>query len=349
MTSHLAITAMAIGQGGWIGVDLFFTLSGFLITGILLDTRGHPGYFRNFFARRALRIFPLYYGVFLVLFLLTPVLHLRWRLGHLAYLLYAGNIAYCLDSTLANLRPPVLFLHLWSLAVEEQFYLIWPWVVLFVARRRNLARLCLGLSVSAFLLRSLVLGALPLGRAYEWCYAMLPTHMDGLLYGALAALWIRSRPLEAIHRSARRISLVAGAVMVLIYLLVGFDFYSRTMILVGFPALAILFASVLLQALVPGSWASRLGDLRVLRFFGKYSYGMYVFHILFAPGLSVYQKVLQRVLHSTLIGGLAYDVATLAGTCIVAVLSYQLYEKHWLRLKRRFEYRADPAPATALR
>src|ERR1700744_2918814 len=77
---------------GWVGVDLFFVLSGFLITGILLDTRGRPGYFANFYARRALRIFPLYYTVMGVLFVLTPWLHLEWHKGHLAYLFYAGNI-----------------------------------------------------------------------------------------------------------------------------------------------------------------------------------------------------------------------------------------------------------------
>lgn len=349
MTSRFARSAMAVGQGGWVGVDLFFTLSGFLITGILLDTREHEGYLKNFYVRRALRIFPLYYGVFLVLFLLTPVLHLQWRAGHIAYLFYAGNIAYGIDPTLANVRPSVLFLHLWSLAVEEQFYLIWPWVILLVARRRSLVWVCFGLSALALVLRSGLMIALPLTRAYEWDYAMLPTHMDGLLYGALAAVWIRSQTLESIVRRARPISLIAAATMAVIYGRVGFDFYSPVMMLAGFPVLAILFASVLLQALVPGSWASRLGSIPILRFFGKYSYGMYIFHILFMPEFAKYQVKLQMAVHSTLAGGLLYDVLTLAGTCVISVLSYQMYEKRWLGLKKRFEYKASPAqPQTAI-
>ena len=344
MTSPLAKAAQRWGQGGWVGVDLFFTLSGFLITGILLDTRNNAGYFKNFFVRRALRIFPLYYGVFALLLLLTPVLHLEWHLGHLAYLFYVGNIAYCMNSNLANLKPDVLFLHFWSLAVEEQFYLIWPWVIYFFARkRRELARLCLGMSAVAFLLRWIVLRMVHGNQAYEWAYAMLPTHIDGLLYGALAALWIRTRAVHLIQPAARRICLVAAAVVAVVYTTVGVNFYSWTMILIGFPALAILFATVLLQALQRGTWACRLGNVRLFRFFGKYSYGLYIFHILFAPGLAHYQPVLQGWVHSRVVGGLLYDLLVLLGTCAVAVLSYQLYEKRWLRLKSRFEYRVAPS------
>lgn len=338
--SRVVLAAMAVGQGGWIGVDLFFTLSGFLITGILWDTRDRAGYFRKFFARRALRIFPLYYGVFLLLALLTPVLHLEWHWGHLGYLLYAGNVVYCVNPSLSLIAPAVQIMHLWSLAVEEQFYLVWPVVVRYIGTLRRLAVLCLSLSAVALVLRAVVLETVRIDRAYEWCYAMLPTHMDGLLYGALGAVWVRSWPVERIQPIARRISVAAAGVMAAVYAAVGFNFYSRTMILVGFPVLAVLFASILLQTLQAGSWASRVGNLRALRFFGKYSYGMYVFHILFSPLLARYQAVLQGRLHSIVLGGLMYIALTFVGTCVAAVLSYQLYEKHWLRLKSRFAYGA---------
>jgi len=337
--SHLLGLAMFVGQGGWMGVDLFFTLSGFLITGILLDTRNAPGYLRNFYARRTLRIFPLYYGVFLLLFLLTPVLHLQWHLGHIAYLLYVGNIAYLMNGTLATVKPWISLLHFWSLALEEQFYLLWPWIVLFIARRRHLALACLGLSVSALVLRLSLLFIFPTDRACELSYALLPTHMDGLLYGALAALWVRARPLLSIQPLARRISLVAVGAMAIIFAVNGFDFHTISMDTVGYPVLAALFTSVLVQALNPGSWASRLGSLRPLRFFGKYSYGLYVYHILFLPGLAPCQHELQNWLHSVLWGGLLFDMLMLAGTTALAVLSYHVYEKRWLSLKRFFEYK----------
>ena len=348
-TSRVMGQAMAMGQGGWVGVDLFFTLSGLLITGILLDTREMPGYFPKFFARRALRIFPLYYGVLLLLFLLTPVLHLEWRWGDWAYVFYAGNFAYCWDSTLALIKPDVTLMHLWSLAVEEQFYLVWPWVIYFVASRRRLVRVCVALAVLGLGMRLVLLSAMPVTRAYEWCYAMLPTHMDGLLCGALAAVWVRSQPVAVIQPMARRISLGAAGLVAGVYAVAGFNFYSRLMVLVGFPALGVLFAAVLLQALEPGTWASGLGRVPVLRFFGKYSYGLYVFHILFSPALSRFQPMLQRGLHSVVLGGLAYIGLTFVGTCVLAVLSYQLYEKHWLRLKRYFAYgRTEPASADAV-
>ena len=347
-TSRVMQVAMGMGQGGWVGVDLFFALSGLLITGILLDTREQVGYFRKFIARRALRIFPLYYGVLGVLVLLTPWLHLEWRWGDWAYVFYAGNFAYCWDASLAQVRPDVTLMHLWSLAVEEQFYLVWPLVVYLLATRRGLARVCGGLMVAGLALRVVLLGAMPLNRAFEWCYAMLPTHMDGLLCGALAAVAVRSFTVAAVQPVARRMCLGAAAALAAIYWLAGYNFYSRLMILAGFPVLGVLFATTLLQALAPGTWAARLGGLPVLRFFGKYSYGLYVFHILFSPGLSRFQPMLQRALHSVVLGGLVYIALTFAGTCGLAVLSYQLYEKHWLKLKVRFAYTRMAAASTAV-
>ena len=330
------------GQGGWIGVDLFFTLSGFLITGILLDTAGMPHYFRNFIARRALRIFPLYYGVFLLLGLLTPVLHLQWHPGHLMYLLYVGNFAYCIDPALAFVQPAVSLLHLWSLAVEEQFYLLWPGVIYLVARRRRdlLLPLCLGLSALALASRVALVLLLPYDRAYEWAYAMLPTHMDGLLYGALAALAIRKWPIERIVSRARWCLVVAALFVAVIYAYAGPDIYSVPMTVAGYPLLAALFAALILLALPEGSLTSRLGSLPVLRFFGRYSYGMYVFHILFAPLTAPLLGRLQRTLHSPVLGGFLYVAVILAGTSVIAVLSFHLYERPWLRLKSRFPDRA---------
>lgn len=325
-------------DGGWMGVDLFFVLSGFLITGILLDTRELPGYFTNFYARRALRIFPLYYTMLAVLFLLTPWLHLQWHRGHIAYVFYAGNIAYNLNPSLAEVHPTLSFLHLWSLAVEEQFYLIWPLMVLLVSSRRRLTWICAGLSLGGLALRVSLLLWLPRGDAYEWCYAQLPTHMDGMLYGALAATWIRTLPLEQTLRRARTILPYALGTLVLAIAIGGIDFDSITMMVLGFPALAATFACLVLLALQNASLVNRLGKMRALRFIGRYSYGMYVYHILFWPGLAWIQRWLQGRLHSTVLGGVSFVLLMLGGTMVVSVASYELYERQWLRLKRRFAF-----------
>src|SRR5206468_651405 len=123
----------AIQDSGWIGVDLFFVLSGFLITGILLDSLGKPGYFRNFFARRTLRIFPLYYAVLTVSLFLVPALIGLQRLPELYHRLLENQLwlwtyaANYLQATGRHTLPG--FGHFWSLAIEEQFYLLWPFVV----------------------------------------------------------------------------------------------------------------------------------------------------------------------------------------------------------------------------
>src|ERR1700722_19675697 len=124
------------------GVNLFFALSGFLITGILLDTLDRPRYFQMFYARRSLRIFPLYFGFLLVLLLLTRPLHFSWSGWQYFYLTYTANLALWrthipLQLSFFNIT------HFWSLQVEEQFYLLWPFVVYRLRRPETLARLSL--------------------------------------------------------------------------------------------------------------------------------------------------------------------------------------------------------------
>jgi peptidoglycan/LPS O-acetylase OafA/YrhL len=338
MTSWVAKTAMNIGQGGWIGVDLFFALSGFLITGILLDTRSREGYFRFFFARRALRIFPLYYGVAVILLLLTPVLHLHWQRGQLAYLFYCGNIAAGLNSSLTIVRPAVSLLHLWSLAVEEQFYLLWPFVIFLIPRLRHLAYTCAALSVVALLLRLVLLTKLTATSGEEWSYNLLFTHMDGLLLGSLGAIWVRARPLDSIVPVVRKISVVSFLALIVVFYFSGSDFHALPLTILGYPLLAAMFTSLLLQALERGSLAARLGNLRILRFFGKYSYGLYVYHYLLSPLTAGTQSWFQVKLHSRLLGGLTYVCVVFLATTVVAMLSFQLYEKQWLKLKRFAQY-----------
>ena len=115
-------------SSGWTGVDLVFVLSGYLITRVLLEHRGSAGYYRNFYLRRALRVLPLYYSLFLVVLVLTPLLQIHWRIGHLAMLFHVANFVLPADSSLGMLGP-FNFFHVWSLSVEEQFYLLWPWLV----------------------------------------------------------------------------------------------------------------------------------------------------------------------------------------------------------------------------
>ncbi len=155
----LAIVPEAIARAGWVGVDLFFVLSGFLITGILLKTKADPHYLRNFYMRRTLRIFPLYYAFLTCLFVVgasitslnTPgfkevAKHQLWLWTYTANIgqYWTGKLLFASGWVEAN--------HLWSLAVEEQFYLVWPAIVLLFSRHA-LMRLCIFIIASAFIFR----------------------------------------------------------------------------------------------------------------------------------------------------------------------------------------------------
>ena len=191
---------------GWWGVDLFFVLSGFLITGILLDAKGSARYFGNFYARRSLRIFPLYYAVLAVVFFALPWLAANpatgpWLQRHAGGFLGMAQANAPLQKWLwfygTNIRIALAsdgwvfgwLTHFWSLAVEEHFYLVWP-VVVFFCSARTLARVCLALAVASLLCR---VGFLAGGLAPAYIYVLSPCRFDGLALGgfvaALTRLW----------------------------------------------------------------------------------------------------------------------------------------------------------------
>lgn len=224
------------GMGAF-GVDLFFVLSGFLITGILHDAKGTPNYFRNFYARRTLRIFPLYYAVVAISLIVLPHL-LPWIIEQVAHAhsagitarlkrfsegeqfapwfwLYASNIAIAKEG---NLLHPILGVS-WSLAIEEQFYLAWPMIVYFLSRRGAI-RACLALIGMALAIRiGLTFHGMnnppPAGR--EWIpfanplgvYTFTLCRIDALAMGALVSLWLRGpTPLDKLVKPAKLIVLV---------------------------------------------------------------------------------------------------------------------------------------------
>jgi peptidoglycan/LPS O-acetylase OafA/YrhL len=180
--------AGGVASVGWLGVELFFVLSGCLITGILLDTRDGARPLATFWARRALRIAPLYFALLAVAFVLIPTLVPALRQSHPRFLdaapwyaTFLTNVALARSHGMAAFGTG----HLWSLAIEEQFYLVWPLVVL-RATPRALARVTLALFGLGVLARA-ALRLTGVTDAYE-TYVLTPTHLDGLLAGALLAL-----------------------------------------------------------------------------------------------------------------------------------------------------------------
>jgi peptidoglycan/LPS O-acetylase OafA/YrhL len=333
----------------WIGVALFFALSGFLITGILRDTLHQPHFFRTFYARRALRVFPLYYGVLFVLFALTLPLHLHWNHWQWFYLTYTANLALGQMSPL--ILPHLNISHFWSLQVEEQFYLLWPLVVF---RIRSLRTLILTASIGCLIvLATRTLLVLFSDHLTRHDLTMSPSFScaDDLLFGCILALLLRSHHRDRALAAAPRIfALCAVAIFLMALTDHGLRFYnSPIQQTLGASLIGIASASLIAMSLIPTSRTARLFDLRLLHFFGKYSYGLYVFHYsldaLFTHRL---RTAILTHTHSkaAAVAGGALIVAALS--VLIAWLSYNLYEKHFLKLKRFFPNRPEPKPAAPL-
>jgi peptidoglycan/LPS O-acetylase OafA/YrhL len=341
LTTHLHSLSVQVigwlGSGGWLGVDLFFVLSGFLITGILIDSLNTNRYFKNFYIRRSLRIFPLFYGVLLVCFVLTPVLHLQWRLGHLSFLFYCQNIAMNLNPSLRDVLPALNLEHFWSLAVEEQFYMLWPLTIFLLREPKKIMRFSLSMIGVALVLRCVLLWVFPSETTMDWIYCELPTHADGLFMGAFLAAGLRTWKLEKLSSRLRWPVYFSGAgAIAVVAVSRSVDFHTFLMSSVGYTISALLFSGLLLKCLLPTSVAFRVFSTRTLRFFGRYSYGIYVYHLLFTPILSSVLYWLQARTHSRMTGAMLYLAFWFVASIAVAMLSYKYFESPLLRLKDRF-------------
>jgi peptidoglycan/LPS O-acetylase OafA/YrhL len=329
----------------WAGVDLFFVLSGFLITGILLDTRERPHYFRNFYVRRTLRIFPLYYGVLFAILVVAPLalttLHrplpefLQVLLPRQAWLWsYMQN---WLQARGAHNLPG--FGHFWSLAIEEQFYLFWPFVVWTLTPKR-LLRVCIGAAVGGLALRTSLMLT---GVAGEWAVRhMTITRVDTLLIGAALAVAIRDDRLRARVVKAAPVALLAAITpLVAIYLFTGgADLWVAT---IGFTLTALTAASIIAINL-----ERPLLDRAFLRFLGKYSYAIYVFHLPIAVAVHDKLNATFRAPSAAIPVAFAAFAVTLASSIAVAWVSWRVWESPWLSLKERFAgYKTAPNTAPA--
>lgn len=332
---------------GHIGVDLFFVLSGFLITGILFDTRFDSKFFSRFFGRRTVRIFPVVYLMFLVLLLLTPIFHFQWHWLQATFLVYLGNMFGNADFSLYELRASnpganAYFGHLWSLCVEEQFYLIWPAVVWFVRDRVKLIWLSVGVSLFALLLRIGMCMMTTPEMAERWIIRSLPFRLDDLMFGALLALLLRGPAADRVQRSMKWVFLGGFAAFVLVSRYSAFSNGFGTLT-IGLTAIGLAAMGLIGVTLRPRSLAHRIFHVRPFRVLGKYSYGFYVWHLVWWKAWIALLVVVIAKTHSVMLGGLVELPLAFATTFLVAKLSYDLFEVRFLKLKRHFEYDSELA------
>lgn len=338
-----------LARAGWMGVDLFFVLSGFLITGILLDTRDDPHHFRNFYARRTLRIFPLYYLTLFLVFVVgahVPGLDspaFRHMANHQVWLwLYASNIKAAISHSSWMFGPLgggwIVLSHMWSLAVEEQFYLVWP-AVLYLTPHRWRPAMAGAVFAGALLLRLCFLAK---GNGLA-AYMLMPCRMDALAAGALAAILLRrDGGFERLLRWARPAVWGAGAVLAGYWLWHGDLWYHDPRVQgPGYSLVAVLgFGLVVLAAGLPATHPFvRVLSLGWLRSIGRVSYAMYIFH--FALLKLVFRPLTPVQLWEPWLGSPWRVIAlrfvlVLLISWALALLSWRLWEQPFLRLKRYF-------------
>ena len=263
---------VALTMPGWVGVNLFFVLSGFLITGILLDTKSRPDYYRRFYKRRALRILPLYYATLLLLLILARVglvqRHASWP--------FLGLSAIYLANVTNLLGVPMQYGVLWSLAVEEHFYLLWPALVHWWSRRSVMVTAA-GIASLCLLLRMVYARFSISGGGYTWLCA------DGLAMGAILAGVARAQgePRGQVRKFTR---LAFGGSVALFIGGAPFGiFMARRFLGVTLRETAIdmFFAGVLGLTLLLGTSRWKwIVNISFLQFLGQISYGIYLTHML---------------------------------------------------------------------
>jgi peptidoglycan/LPS O-acetylase OafA/YrhL len=340
-----------VANYGSYGVELCFVLSGFLITGILYDTSNEPYYFRNFYMRRVLRIFPLYYGVLALVFFVAPLIPLL-RGPTLDFLvdrqawawLYAVNIYIAKHGEWSFSYLD----HFWSLAIEEHFYFFWPLVVFALARRpRTLIAVSLTVALGAMLGR--LTGSL-MGLNWWTMYTLTPFRLDGLALGAFLAIMVRlPGGLDRLVRALPLVVATAGGLLVVTFV------WTRLMSSEGLElilpvrasSILILLACLLVWALIAAdqSAISRFFCSRFMVLLGTYSYGLYVYHHFIAYYLITHRTDLELAgwLGSHLAAVALQATLGISASLAVAYLSYEFFEKRFLRLKRLFESAKEPA------
>ena len=328
---------LPLSNFGWVGVDLFFVLSGFLITGILLPKRNYPHYFGNFYVRRILRIFPIYYlSLIIFLFLLPKIIEYPFSLNYFI----ANQWWFWLEfQNWLFISKPVgnnnFLNHFWSLALEEQFYLICPFIFLLIKKTHRQITFILIILLLLLVLRLTVWHLNFVNISYINLYAF--TRIDGLCVGCLLAIFKYQGNFEM-----GKLNRVLG----LFFLILIFLFMPLTRVLFHlnlpyfascvYPAMGIFWGGVLWAAVLGRNLVYRIFKNRVIGFIGRISYGLYIFHWP-VHRLLLFKFEAAKNQQHPFWGSLLPAITSTTLTILIAVISYYCYERYFLRLKKYFD------------
>lgn len=263
--------------GAWVFMEMFFVMSGFLITGVLMDSKTKGNYYKRFMERRILRVFPLYYLCLFILFFLIPSswIDLSYYRSHQAWFwLYAENWLYAIDGW-----PTVKALHhFWSLAIEEQFYILWPLVV-WLFTPKGLIRFCVFLFFFSIVFRN---AGMRFGFVMPFPYVATLGRMEGITLGAIIAVMVRNPNWKAVlEKYTYVITVCSGLISLLIFCLAGsMKFQDPLHYTLNYTIVDIFFAGMITMTLCSGELAGwkKILNLPIFRQLGIMSYCIYIFH-----------------------------------------------------------------------
>lgn len=321
-------------------MDLFFVLSGFLITNILLNTVNKPGYFKNFYAKRILRIFPLYYLSLIVFLILLPLINnfpldFSFYIDHQWWFWTYLQNWFLIFHNVGNTTTAIQ--HYWSLAVEEQFYIVWPLVIFLIRRPKWL------LIISVIMLLVVICT-----RIYLWEIKVKDlnyfglytyTRIDGICIGSMLAI-LQFMKSAFIKKYFTGLVLSLAAMNFIFYFInKKFGFTYPYLAIVGYTTFAMLFAIVLHEAIQgENKILNRLLSLPLLRFFGKISYGFYIFH--WPVYLILYDWMNEKIKFLTNLPDTGQAILisvllTLFGL-LISIISFYTFENYFLKKKKAF-------------
>lgn len=342
-TSKIDDTFFLISNSLWIGVDLFFVISGFLITGILLDSKNKKGFFKLFWLKRILRIFPLYYCVVAFAIFVAPRINFLSHFPNFSdnqwwYWTYLSNFhAIKVGSLKHQILSPT-----WSLAIEEQFYLLWPIVVYFLSRRK-LALLSIITLLSCFTLRNYLFQK---GYNAHFMYVSTFTRIDGIAVGSLIACLIREKNgLESLYKFTKYLSAIVFPA--LIYFFINGDLNRKHAFVVkyGYSLIALFFGLVLVWFLSFEILKRRTIKepsnnilMKFILLLSKHSYAIYLLN---RPLVNLINdhifraQAYPRLYGSSISGQLVFTCALIGLSLIGSILTWHIIEKPFLNLKHK--------------
>ncbi|MEO5501823.1 MAG: acyltransferase [Ginsengibacter sp.] len=337
ITFHYFSDKLSVFSIGWTGVDLFFVLSGYLITSRLILTFSRPGYFRHFYKNRILRIFPLYYVTLIGFYFITPHFIPPYYYKNLEfYRNHAPSFFLFFENWIFIKHPDIIQNHLqvlWSLAVEEQFYLIWPFFIFFFVNSKHLKTILIIWVFLIVILRTTLYLVYP-DNLYVFFYNTF-CRMDAFIIGAVLFL-IHKKILKPVHPCIVAIAVLSAFAGIIIWKTNPAT--SPFIPTIGLTCIAIFYA-LIIQIAVQKKYKSFSYILNRpwLIFIGRISYGLYIFHWIilrfsFEP-LSNYIDI--HFSTGRLLSNYLTLFLCLILSFVVSIISYRYYESFFLKLKRK--------------